>query len=57
MQVHQLQCRDKNLEKAALYLQHFKMQGKEKFDSQKRLQIKELNIENLVLLHNTKFKF
>lgn len=57
MRARQLQYRDKNLEKAALNLQCFKEQDKEEFDFQKRLQTKELNIRDLVLLYNIKLKF
>lgn len=57
IRVHQLQYKNKNLKKTALYFQCSRKQGKKKFDFQKWLQIKKLNTGVLVLLHNTKLKF
>ena len=57
MRARQLQRRDEDLQEAALYLRRSREQGKDNFDSQKRLRVKELNVRDLVLLHDTKLKY
>ena len=57
MRARQLQWRDKDLQEATLHLQRSRKQEKEEFNARKQLRIKELNIGDLVLLHNTKLKF
>ena len=57
MRACQLQRRDKDFQEAALYLRRSREQGKDNFDSRKRLQVKELNVGDLVLLHDTKLKY
>ena len=57
MRARQLQRRDKDLQEAALYLRRSREQDKDNFDSRKRLRVKNLNVGDLVLLHNTKLKY
>ena len=57
MRVRQLQRRDEDLQEAALYLRRLREQGKDNFNSQKHLRVKELNVGDLVLLHDTKLKY
>ena len=57
MQAKQLQRRDKDLEEAVFHLRRSREQGKEEFDARKRLRSKELNIGDLMLLHDTKLRY
>lgn len=57
MQARQLQRQDEDLEEAALYLRRSREQGKEEFDPRRRLQSKDSNTGDLVLLHNTKLEY
>ena len=57
MRARQLQQRDEDLEEAVLHLRRSREHGKEEFNARKQLRSGELNIDDLVLLHDTKLRY
>ena len=56
MRARQIECCDKNMDKARAHLQQMRMQDKKYYDQTKRLISETSNIGNLVLLHDTKLE-
>jgi hypothetical protein len=54
VRARQLERREEDLEEARLYLQRVRESNKEYFDENHRLRAEDFNINDLVLLYNTK---
>lgn len=54
--VHQLQWQDKDFEKATFYFQHMRLKEKERRDLKYSIRNKELAVENIDLLHDTRLE-